>query len=406
MVSNIIKICKDELKLIFTDAGCQLVMVGAIFMYSIFYMMPFSNQATRDVPIGIIDNDKSVMSREFVRDLDATEYVKIKNDFTNINEAKNEYYKNKIQAFIVIPKDFERDIKRGKPSFVSTYTDSAFMIVYKQVATAVATLATEFGAKIEVGALMKKGVPKDTAIKLVMPFDFVQNPLYNPIGSYQNYIYPMVLIMLLQQTMIIGACMIGSTLREKLRGVRYREKDGSVKFYKLNSITPYTNSPVAIVLGKALAYSGLYFIYAMLYFLIFPAFVVYDMTYNILPMILMLIPYLLSCAFLGQSLVYFCSKREVSFFILVSSSVPLIFLPGFVWPKEAIPDFLNIVSKLIPFEPAADGLIKINQMGASFSQVQHDFWILVGLCLIYFVCACEAVKKMQREATQKFEDKN
>ena len=401
MVSNIIKICKDELKIIFTDAGCLLVMVGAIFMYSIFYMMPFSNQATREVPIGIIDNDSSAMSREFVRDLNSTEYVKVENDFTDINQAKKEYYKNKIQAFVVIPKDFERDIKRGKPSFVSTYTDSAFMIIYKQVATAVVTLATEFGAKIEVGTLMKKGVPKDTAIKLVMPFDLVQTPLFNPIGSYQNYIYPMVLILLLQQTMIIGACMIGSTLREKINGIRIREKDGSVKLYKLDSITPYTNNPVEIVLGKAFAYSGLYFIYAMLYFLIFPSFVVYDMTYNILPMLLILIPYLLSCAFLGQGLVYFLSKREVSFFILVSSSVPLIFLPGFVWPKEAIPVLLNTVSKLIPFEPACDGLIKINQFGANFSQVQHDFWILIGLCVIYFIFACAAVKKMQSEATQK-----
>lgn len=401
MVSNIIKICKDELKIIFTDAGCLLVMVGAIFMYSIFYMMPFSNQATREVPIGIIDNDSSAMSREFVRNLNSTEYVKVENDFTDINQAKKEYYKNKIQAFVVIPKDFERDIKRGKPSFVSTYTDSAFMIIYKQVATAVATLATEFGAKIEVGTLMKKGVPKDTAIKLVMPFDLVQTPLFNPIGSYQNYIYPMVLILLLQQTMIIGACMIGSTLREEINGIRIREKDGSVKLYKLDSITPYTNNPVEIVLGKAFAYSGLYFIYAMLYFLIFPSFVVYDMTYNILPMLLILIPYLLSCAFLGQGLVYFLSKREVSFFILVSSSVPLIFLPGFVWPKEAIPVLLNTVSKLIPFEPACDGLIKINQFGANFSQVQHDFWILIGLCVIYFIFACAAVKKMQSEATQK-----
>ena len=401
MVSNIIKICKDELKIIFTDAGCLLVMVGAIFMYSIFYMMPFSNQATREVPIGIIDNDSSAMSREFVRNLNSTEYVKVENDFTDINQAKKEYYKNKIQAFVVIPKDFERDIKRGKPSFVSTYTDSAFMIIYKQVATAVATLATEFGAKIEVGTLMKKGVPKDNAIKLVMPFDLVQTPLFNPIGSYQNYIYPMVLILLLQQTMIIGACMIGSTLREEINGIRIREKDGSVKLYKLDSITPYTNNPVEIVLGKAFAYSGLYFIYAMLYFLIFPSFVVYDMTYNILPMLLILIPYLLSCAFLGQGLVYFLSKREVSFFILVSSSVPLIFLPGFVWPKEAIPVLLNTVSKLIPFEPACDGLIKINQFGANFSQVQHDFWILIGLCVIYFIFACAAVKKMQSEATQK-----
>ena len=152
-----------------------------------------------------------------------------------------------------------------------------------------------------------------------------------------------------------------------------------------------------MVIGKSLAYVLLYFIYALIFFLIFPTFVTYDMTYNLIPMFLILVPFLFASAFLGISLVYFCKKREISFFIMIVSSVPLIFLPGFVWPRESIPTVLNVLSKFIPIETAADGLVKINQMGASFCQVQKDFWILLGLCCLYFVAACYTMKKIKSE---------
>lgn len=397
MVSNIIKIFKDELKTIFKDPGSRLIMVGAILLYSLFYTIPFANHAVRNIPIGIIDNDNSNLSREFVRDLNSTEYVKVAKFYQDIESAKTDYYKNNIRAFILIPENFEHDIKRGKQSFISSYCDSAFLILYKQIATAVSTLANAKGAKIEIGTLMKQGVPKEAAISMVNPIEFVQNPLYNPIGSYQNYIYPLILIMILHQTMLIGVSMLNATLREKINGYKEKDSNGNWHLVKLNKLCPYSDSPIEIVLGKSFAYVLLYFIYALLYFLIFPTFVIYNMTYNIFPMLLILIPFLFSTAFLGIFLVYFCPKREISFFIMIAASVPLIFLPGFVWPKEAIPPVLNILSKFIPFEAAADGLVKINQMGACFYQVQQDFWILIILCILYFTGAYLTIKKMQNE---------
>ena len=397
MVSDIIKILKNEFVEIFKDPGSSLIMVGAIFLYSIFYTIPFANNALRNVPIGVVDNDNTSLSQKFIRDLNATEYIEVIETPKDIEDAKSEYYKNKIRAFVLIPKDFERDIKRGNPSFVSSYTDSAYLIIYKNIATAVATVAGETGAKIEVGTLMKKGTPKEVAKSLVNPVEFVQNPLYNPIGSYQNYIYPLILIMILQQTMLIGVSMLNATLRERISGFKERGENGNWKLTKLNAINPYSNNPIEIVIGKSLAYVLLYFIYALIFFLIFPTFVTYDMTYNLIPMFLILVPFLFASAFLGISLVYFCKKREISFFIMIVSSVPLIFLPGFVWPRESIPTVLNVLSKFIPFETAADGLVKINQMGASFCQVQKDFWILLGLCCLYFVAACYTMKKIKSE---------
>ena len=397
MVSNIIKILKNEFVEIFKDPGSSLIMVGAIFLYSLFYTIPFANNALRNVPIGVVDNDNTSFSQKFIRDLNATEYIEVIETPKDIEDAKSEYYKNKIRAFVLIPKDFERDIKCGNPSFVSSYTDSAYLIIYKNIATAVATVAGETGARIEVGTLMKKGTPKEVAKSLVNPVEFVQNPLYNPIGSYQNYIYPLILIMILQQTMLIGVSMLNATLRERISGFKERGENGNWKLTKLNAINPYSNNPIEIVIGKSLAYVLLYFIYALIFFLIFPTFVTYDMTYNLIPMFLILVPFLFASAFLGISLVYFCKKREISFFIMIVSSVPLIFLPGFVWPRESIPTVLNVLSKFIPFETAADGLVKINQMGASFCQVQKDFWILLGLCCLYFVAACYTMKKIKSE---------
>ena len=397
MVSDIIKILKNEFVEIFKDPGSSLIMVGAIFLYSLFYTIPFANNALRNVPIGVVDNDNTSFSQKFIRDLNATEYIEVIETPKDIEDAKSEYYKNKIRAFVLIPKDFERDIKRGNPSFVSSYTDSAYLIIYKNIATAVATVAGETGAKIEVGTLMKKGTPKEVAKSLVNPVEFVQNPLYNPIGSYQNYIYPLILIMILQQTMLIGVSMLNATLRERISGFKERGENGDWKLTKLNAINPYSNNPIEIVIGKSLAYVLLYSIYALIFFLIFPTFVTYDMTYNLIPMFLILVPFLFASAFLGISLVYFCKKREISFFIMIVSSVPLIFLPGFVWPRESIPTVLNVLSKFIPFETAADGLVKINQMGASFCQVQKDFWILLGLCCLYFVAACYTMKKIKSE---------
>lgn len=80
--------------------------------------------------------------------------------------------------------------------------------------------------------------------------------------------------------------------------------------------------------------------------------------------------------------------------MLVVTSLPLIFLPGFVWPKEAMPLWLIVGSKFIPATSAMDGLTRVNQMGANFSQVQGDFWILIALCILYFALACQAIKKL------------
>ena len=78
---------------------------------------------------------------------------------------------------------------------------------------------------------------------------------------------------------------------------------------------------------------------------------------------------------------------------LVVSSLLLVFLPGFVWPREALPAWLNFIAAFIPATKGIDAIIRINQFGASFSQIFHDFSIIVGLCFLYFILAIKVLKR-------------
>ena len=379
-MKNIIDIFKHELKTIFTDPGAILVMIIGALMYSFAYTIPFSNHILTDVPIGVVDNDNSALSRELIRDLDSSEFVKVASRPVDVDEAKEQYFENNIRAYVVIPRDFERDIYRGGNSYVAAFEDSAYMIIYKQVASGLLTTTGTLSAKLEIGKFMKKGLSKQQAIGIKLPFEFVQIPLFNPIGSYQNYIYPLVLILILQQTMLVGTGLLGGTRRERYqRGI-------------IPKFCEYSDKPYEIVLGKSLAYVSIYFCHSMFYFLVLPALVNYRMSYNMPLLFLFLIPFLFAIAFLGQTLVYFFAQRESSLLALVVTSLPMIFLPGFVWPKEALPVWIFAFSKLIPATATMDGLVRVNQMDAMFYQVQNDFWLLLALCVLYFYLACRVAK--------------
>jgi len=397
MVSNIKKIFLSELKNIITDKGIQLVSIGAIFLYSLFYLIPFHNDILRNVPIGIIDNDNSSLSRELTRKLNANEMIEVVSYPEDMISAQKQFYKDKIKGFIVIPKDFEHDIKRGGSVTIVAYTDSAYLIVYKQLATGISAVTQGMGAELEIGTMMKSGFSKNQALNVKSPFEQIQIPLYNPSGSYQNYMYPLILIMILQQTMLLGITMSGGTLVEKLGGMTFRNSKNEIETVKLSQINKYTNNVYEIILGKGFAYISLYFIYAMLYFLIFPVFGVYKMSFNIVPMLLFTFLFLSSTAFLGQALIYICRTRESSLFILIASSVPFIFLPGFVWPVQSMPVVLRIFALCIPFTSASRGLVKINQMGAGFTSAIFDFCMLIILCLIYFILSVYALKSIKKE---------
>ena len=92
------------------------------------------------------------------------------------------------------------------------------------------------------------------------------------------------------------------------------------------------------------------------------------------------IPFILSVSFLGQFAGSWFKRRETAVLLFIATSLPLFFMVGVAWPVEAIPSTLRSFSFIFPSTSAIDGLVRINQMGATLNEVSRDWinlWVLV-----------------------------
>ncbi|MCR6556111.1 ABC transporter permease, partial [Aeromonas sp. CPF2-S1] len=100
------------------------------------------------------------------------------------------------------------------------------------------------------------------------------------------------------------------------------------------------------------------------------------------------LPFLLATTWLGIVLGALFTRRDLPTQVVLVSSLPLVFLAGFIWPLELIPAPLNWLAQWAPSTPAIEGFLRLNQMGADFAQVSRYWWQLWGLALLYGALAC------------------
>ena len=95
----------------------------------------------------------------------------------------------------------------------------------------------------------------------------------------------------------------------------------------------------------------------------------------------------LATSFMGQAAGAWFKNPETPTLIFLGTSLPQFFLTGFSWPREAIPQGVQPVGYIFPSNFAIDGMVRINQLGASLWEVVGDWRGLWVLAIIYFVLA-------------------
>ena len=95
----------------------------------------------------------------------------------------------------------------------------------------------------------------------------------------------------------------------------------------------------------------------------------------------------LATSFMGQATGAWFKHPETPTLIFLGTSLPQFFLTGFAWPRETIPEWAQAVGAIFPSYFAIDGLVRINQMGATLWELVRDWRGLWGLTVIYFALA-------------------
>lgn len=388
-VNLIIKVWFDEYKNIFKDKGVIMLFVIAILAYPLIYAFAYNNELVKDVPVVVVDQSNSSLSRKLVSMLDATFEVDVVSKTSDFQEGIASFKKSEVHGVIFIPSDFEKNILSFKTATVSVYADAAYMIIYKQILTASTYTVGTLSAGIEIIRRTAKGEKIEQAYEERDPLPIETYALYNPKGGYATYLMPAVLLLILQQTLLLGIGLIGGTLKEKGTN-NYIVKTGR-KIY----------GAMSIVIGKSMAYFSIYIINALYTLVIVFRLFSIPMRGSYFDVFVFVTPYIFAVIFMGLTISTFFKKREHALMVLVFTSIPFIFLSGFSWPEEAMPKWQLLLSYLIPSTHAIKGFVSLTQKGSNFSDV-FQYWLnLWGVLVVYLISSSILIMNLSKKYLKK-----
>ena len=158
---------------------------------------------------------------------------------------------------------------------------------------------------------MASGATPEAARMQRDPVTMKSYSLYNPAGSYGSYVMPGLILVIIQQTLLVGIGMIGGARREKQKLLASsKNHEVSAIFYTLT--------------GRSLAY---FFLYS--FNLIFTQIILYQWfgfpdKGSMLDLWLLMVPFLFSVIFMGLTVSLLLTRREHSIMMLVFLS-PVVF---------------------------------------------------------------------------------
>ena len=121
----------QELKAVVKDQGVLIFFILVPLGYPLLYTFIYTNETVREVPAAVVDNNRSSLSREYLRLVDAGADLEIVSHCSDMEEAKTLLKSGKVYGIIYIPESFSRDITKGVQTHVTIYCDMSGMLYYK-----------------------------------------------------------------------------------------------------------------------------------------------------------------------------------------------------------------------------------------------------------------------------------
>lgn len=377
-LSDINYIFREELRTIIRDKGVIIFFFLVPIGYPILYAFIYTNEVVRNVPVAVVDDCRTVQSREYVRHLDASPDVQIVSYCANMSEAKRMIKHRDVYGIVHIPSDFTCRLNKGEQVYVGAYADMSGMLYYKSVLTANTNVSLAMNAKIKV---KRSGSTTEQQEQVAEhPITYEEVSLYNPQNGFATFLIPAVLVLIIQQTLLLGVGMAAGTAREHN------------KFRELVPINRHHRGLMRIVAGKAYAYMLVYIPLCVYVLAVVPRLFSLNQIGNPWHIVCFTMPFLIASIFFAMTVSALVRHREMCIMLIVFTSVPLLFISGLSWPGSAVPSAWQAVSYVFPSSFGIHGFVAINNMGASLADVRHDWYMLWVQAVVYFFTTCMVYK--------------
>lgn len=370
---DVARVMRRELNLSLTDVGVLLFFIFLPLAYPLVYTLIYNPEVAREIPVAVVDDCRSAQSREFVRMTDATEAIHIIGYATDMAEARRWKDTKDCYGILYIPHDYSRSLGRGEQANVTFYSDMSLLLRYRSMLMSMTNLQLAAGAKIRTETMSSLGMAG--ASMSGSPVENVSFMLGDTEQGFASFVIPGIIILILQQSMLLGITLLGGTSYER------RLRNGGFDPLAIRA------SATATVIGRMLCYVLIYMPITVYVLHFVPIFFSLPHIGSPLQYFPFIFPMLIATAFLGMTVETIVKEREMSFMVVVFTSVVFLFLSGLTWPRYAMSRLWLAIGDLIPATWGMEGFIRINSNNATLYDNSQCYLMMWALAIFYFFTA-------------------
>ncbi len=346
--NRLLAIIKKEFIHVFRDKVSFGIIIAMPIIYSLVFGYAIKTEVD-DIKLAVLDNDKSIESREYISSFETSKYFKITKYVNSLDEIEKLIDGNTVKAALVIDANYSENIQKN-------LKNGSLLIIDGSDPT-VATTALQSGLLVSSFHNMNLNNAVD-----INEFGINTKVWYNPNLKSTNFILPGLLAIVMQNITILLTAF--SLVREKEKGN-----------LELLIVSPI--KPIELILGKMIPYMLIGFFdllltlyFGLLYFNVKIAGSVF--------LLIGLGSIFVICSLAMGMLISTIAENQVQAMqMTILVLLPSILLSGFMFPLEAMPKFIQIIGHLVP----ATYLIEINRgiilKGNDISYLLKDTVILI-----------------------------
>lgn len=372
-----------EWRIVLHDPGVLIFFFMLPLMYPIIYTLIYNPEVLRKIDVVVVDDDRTAASRQLVRDMSASPTVNLYDYAANMTDAKEYIGNREAYAILHIPAGYGRNPGRLDRANVSLYVEMSLLLRYRDLSSAFSDIQLRDISQIS----GQRSDMLGSAGSLISssPISNQSNMMGDTQQGFASFLMPGIVVLILQQSMVLGIAMLGGTSRER------RRRNGGIDPEMIPG-APAT----AVVWGRTLCYFVMYIVPTMFLLQWIPDIFSLPHQGHTVDFLLLAVPLVLGSAFFGQTLNIFVTDRESSFIVMVITSVFFLFLAGFTWPRYIFPDIWRWISNFVPAVWGVQGFIHINSTGATLAENSEAFLWLWGLVIMYFATSVLTLRLVAR----------
>ena len=382
-MKSVFKVVSREITWIIKDIDLILMLIAAPIFYSFFYGSMYINKSESKVPVAILDMNHSQSSKDFVKDLNASEYIIVKEYLNSSSQIEDKLISEEVQGVVFIPSDFESNITQMRSTEIKLYLNTQRFLHSNDLNKAVNQIALAKGEEIRTKIFVSKGFSSTQAKKMSIPLKDEVTFLFNPSESYGDFLIPAILILILQQTLFMG---LGQSMAKENETNKINEL-----------ISTADNSFFVAIIGKILFYVILYLSYAFLFFTL--NYYIFNLNFagNYFTFLILTLFMFISMSAISVFIGSFFTKKIYALVLISFTSYPLFFFAGYSWPTFAMPKLIQLFSYLIPTTPYMHAINRVAMMGAGFNQVLVELINLIVLSIFFLALSISRLKLITKK---------